>query len=324
MTETVLVKEKLASRCRRFLGRFLALFKKKHRRHSHKKNGGVPEHPVTDLTCKTDSINETQLLENNEEDEVKVEVNSVTTDVQEEEQTDLKAENVSALKEELEPQVVKAWAEEVDDAEELGLDVFAETSGTVNVTPVTVIHSGITASTACEAECKSAAHSNTKAAKRRRARRVAAAAARREFQASCAVTTSQDAAAREYYQYYESSNQDEAAREYYWYYYGANYDAAEREYYEYYYGADHDAAAREYYEYYYGADQDAFARDYDQRVMQRQQRDMVPTEVPYMRPTRPSPSVRVFGRDGRPLVCQWEDGYAAFHAQRHTQAKAGH
>ena len=255
--------KKMASRFRRFFGRFLALFKK-HGRHSQKKNSGLPEHPVADLTSKTSLINEIKLLENNEEaevvltktehlvDEVKVEVNSVTTDVEEKEQTDLKAENVSASKEELEPKVVKTWAEEVDETEALGLDVFAETSGTANVTPVAVIHSGITASTAAASTL-----SNTKAAKRRRARRVAAAAARRESQV---VATNQDAA----------------------------------------------------------------ARDYDQRVMQRQQRDMVPAEVPYRRPTRPSPSVRVFGRDGRPLVCQWEDGYAAFHAQRHTQAKAGH
>ena len=310
----------MASRFRRFFGRFLALFKK-HGRHSQKKNSGLPEHPVADLTSKTSLINEIKLLENNEEaevvltktehlvDEVKVEVNSVTTDVEEKEQTDLKAENVSASKEELEPKVVKTWAEEVDETEALGLDVFAETSGTANVTPVAVIHSGITASTAA-----ASTRSNTKAAKRRRARRVAAAAARRESQA---VATNQDAAAREYYQYYESNNQDAAAREYYQ-------DAAAREYYQYYYGANQDEAALEYYWYYENTNQDAAARDYDQRVMQRQQRDMVPAEVPYRRPTRPSPSVRVFGRDGRPLVCQWEDGYAAFHAQRHTQAKAGH
>ena len=126
----------MASRFQRFFARFLAFFKKKHRRHSQKKNDGLPEHLVADLTSKTSSISETELLENNEEDKAVltetenfVEENPVTTVV--EEHTDLKAENVLAAKEELEPKVVKTWAEEVDETEELGLDVFAETSGTV-------------------------------------------------------------------------------------------------------------------------------------------------------------------------------------------------
>ena len=48
-----------------------------------------------------------------------------------------------------------------------------------------------------------------------------------------------------------------------------------------------------------------------------------PETRPYRTPAWPSPSVRVFGRDGRPIVCAWEDAaYGAFHAQRHTQGSS--
>ena len=368
----------------RFFARFLSLFKKKDKRHSKGKNGDPRKHSVVDLTSKTSLCKETEVVQQNNE------------------------EQREATKEEVESKVVKTWAEDVDEAEELALDVFAETSGTLlalqqyvtpetvihsditvsteceavaaetsgtvlalqhYVTPETVIHNDITAPTECEAECgfagaAASTHIKINASKRRRARRVAAAAARRVSRSSCAETskydaarnyyhyhdsTNNDEATRDYYRYYENTNQEEAAQDYYRYYENSNQDAAaqdyyqeeaSRDYYRYYESTNHYVEAQEYYQYYDNlnqhegaqdyyryyqtSNQDEAAYDYYQHERQEQRRDMVPAEVPYRRPTRPSPSVRVFGRDGRPLVCQWEDGYAAFHAQRHTKGKAAH
>ena len=329
-----------------FFARFLSLFKKKDRRHSKGKNGDPRKHSEADLTSKTENLVEKVKVE--EKIAQLKDCIPVTIAVQEQqEQADLEAENILASKEELESKVVKTWVEDVDEAEQLALDVFTETSGTVT----TVMHSDITASTECEAECESAAaaaaaastHIKINASKRRRARLVAAAAARRESRPSCAETSQNDAAqdyyhyydryyryynqeevAQDYYRYYESSNQEEASSDYYRYYESTNHYVEAQEYYQYYDNLNQHEGAQDYYRYYQTSNQDEAAYDYYQRVRQEQRRDMVPAEVPYRRPTRPSPSVRVFGRDGRPLVCQWEDGYAAFHAQRHTKGKAAH
>ena len=136
------------------------------------------------------------------------------------------------VEEQQEPQVVTTWAEEVDEAEEKGLDVFASKSSCLPHTAI--VPCEISASSPQkEATAAAASQAKVSASQKRRARRKALHAATVNSEARLAATAE------------EPPRQD---RTHVW----------------------------------------------------------------------PSPSVRVFGSDGRPFVTTWEEAaYGAFRAQRH-------
>ena len=135
------------------------------------------------------------------------------------------------VEEQQEPQVVMPWAEEVDEAEETGLDVFTSQSSCLPHTAIVPCERS--ASPEKEATAAAASPAKMSASQKRRARRKALHAARVNGEARLAATTE------------EPPRQD---RTHVW----------------------------------------------------------------------PSPSVRVFGSDGRPFVTTWEEAaYGAFRAQRH-------
>ncbi|MPC87660.1 hypothetical protein E2C01_082532 [Portunus trituberculatus] len=277
-------------------GWFLRFFRRKKRGRRQKNKD--PEPSLTALASNTG------LLENEEENENGATV--AAEDVKEARQAEVDDEEVA--EEGKEPKVVKTWAEEVDEAEEKGLDLFAPISCLPHIATV---HCDTEASPENEVTAATATYIEMSATQRRRARRKALAAARKaspENEAPAAAAADNS----------DSTQQPQAPE-------GTPLWPAP------YVGA-------------HGSDRCAFmpealgaARTHCGTSATRRRRARRKALTAYSKsearlaatteeslvtdkgPVWPSPSVRVFGSDGRPLVITWEAAaYGAFHAQRET------
>ncbi|MPC91736.1 hypothetical protein E2C01_086792 [Portunus trituberculatus] len=193
------------------------------------------------------------------------------------------------------PKVAVTWAEEVDEAEEKGLDVFAPE---ISCLPHTA---SVNCETSPSPENETAAA--TTKSKKRRVRRRALHAALKASAESEAAANSESRASAENEAESTTNSEERLAR-----------DARVS-------GSDEppfvaEAAAAE-------AAHSGTSATRRRRARRRAVASRIRSEARLAATTGhpsvwPSPSVRVYGREGRPFVTTWEEAaYGAFHAQRH-------